>query len=94
MEKAETPTSEAKRSPGISTLILWSVATLLLYILSTGPVIMLIEKKRLKEDGFVETFYAPIGWLDDNTPLGRPLRVYWHLWAPKMFDKNENLILL
>ena len=59
----------------------------LLYLLSTGPVILLMEKT----NGFgghiswdaLRQFYAPLTWLYDHTFMKAPIDLYLHLWGIK-----------
>jgi hypothetical protein len=70
--------------------VLWPPAVLLCYVLSTGPALMMIEKKLIREDtlgeAIVIVFYRPLEWATDCLGLGRPGRMYLHLWAPGRFD--------
>jgi hypothetical protein len=91
MEKpAETTTpKEAKHSINWGALILWPIVILILYVLSSGPVSMIMEKSASsRSNQLARKFYAPLGWAYDNTPLHKPLGMYAHLWAPEFFDKN------
>jgi hypothetical protein len=59
----------------------------LLYFLSTGPVVLLLEKtngfgSHVPSD-FVLAFYAPIVWLYENTFLRTPIELYLNLWGIK-----------
>jgi hypothetical protein len=38
--------------------------------------------------GPLRKFYRPLEWAYNNTPLHRPLTMYFHLWDPEDFDKN------
>lgn len=59
----------------------------LFYFLSLGPVFAVMNKTR----GFdgkiswhaVETVYAPIIWLYENTSLKHPIEMYLQLWGLK-----------
>ncbi len=82
--------------------IVWPVVILLLYVLSFGPVMrfgsmmmLTVERKNKsyfytspKRDGFLAKFYAPLGWVYNETPLHKPLGMYMHLWVPMAFNKN------
>ena len=61
---------------------LWALLALaipLLYILSCGPAIYLIEKTHANSDIF-EKVYTPLIWLHDHTPLKEPLEAYAQFW--------------
>lgn len=78
-----------KHSIDWSALILWPFLILLLYVLSCGPVYMMQDKGRIRWDNeFVWYFYKPLKWSYDNTPLHKPLGMYFRLWVPRGFDKN------
>jgi hypothetical protein len=52
---------------------------LVLYVTSIGPAEQLVYRAGLDPAPF-KTFYAPLNWLDDSTPLGRALGWYMDLW--------------
>ena len=58
---------------------LLALAIPLLYVLSCGPAIFLIEKTHANSDAF-EKIYAPLVWLHDHTPMKKPLEVYAEFW--------------
>jgi hypothetical protein len=77
--------------------ILWPGAVLILYILSTGPMIMMVDKKMIAQrsalEHFIEVVYKPIHWATHIPPLAKPLGLYWHIWAPHHYDtKGAHLI--
>ena len=51
-----------------------------LYVLSIGPVAMIVEKMGIDRDPF-QAFYAPVVWLYDHTFLEQPLEWYVSLWG-------------
>lgn len=57
----------------------------LLYVLSTGPIVLLEEKTHgsLVSADFVVTFYAPLIWLHQHTFFKEPLELYLSLWGVK-----------
>ena len=67
-----------------------------LYVLGTGPVIMMEDRKMIPGGGVVEKaleiLYYPIEWLAEETPLEKPFGLYWHFWAPTLYDLKGNLI--
>lgn len=54
---------------------------LVLYALSIGPAIFAARKFGGDNERFFVTVYAPIIWLDQNTPLDGPIEAYVLLWA-------------
>ena len=71
---------ERKRD-GVGVVLIVTFLMLVLYVLSIGPVAFVAS--RLRHHTFnraAETFYAPLIWLSDHTPLGGPLKWYVHLF--------------
>jgi len=75
----------------------WPAVILMLYVLSTGPVLVLVHKKLIRMGGrgerVIEVVYWPIDWADRTRTLGKPLRLYWHLWVPEMYDSQGKMKL-
>jgi len=66
--------SEEKNSFNWRVFILWPFLVLLLYVLSVGPVMMMVRKGRISpKSGFVNRFYQPLNWAYQKTPLHKPL---------------------
>jgi hypothetical protein len=65
------------RHPFMTLLLLLAV-----YVLSFGPVKALDESQKLKGSmpSALVTCYRPVGWLYDNTPLGKPMLAYDAWW--------------
>ncbi len=80
----------------ISFCICWAAGILVLYILSTGPLVLLKDRIMIRDgsalDQLLEFFYWPVEWAADNTPLEKPLGLYWHFWAPRLYDSKGNII--
>ena len=93
MEKpAETITPKEKRSIPWTGFIVWPFVFLLLYALSFGPVWMMIDKGRIsRANQLVSKFYAPVWWAYMETPLHKPLGIYFHLWEPEVVDKDGDI---
>jgi hypothetical protein len=55
---------------------------LAVYVLSYGPVQAMYSSQRLQgpAPSGLMTFYQPLNWMYDNTPLGRPMHVYDGWW--------------
>lgn len=82
-------TTEEKDSHSWTGWVAWPMAVLVLYVLSIGPVMMMDEKGLLSggRRSFFQNLYNPLGWAYENTPLHKPLGMYFHLWS-KHFDKS------
>ena len=69
--------------------VFWPGLVLVLYVLSFGPVLMLVDKQILRPDGpecrVIEIVYRPVMWAANETPLHKPLIMYLGLWAPSLF---------
>ena len=55
---------------------------LAVYVLSYGPVMAVYSSQRVNgpvPQGLT-TFYQPLSWVYEKTPLGRPLRAYDGWW--------------
>jgi hypothetical protein len=80
----------------VSFWICWAAGILVLYILSTGPLVLLKDRIKIRDgsalDQVLEFAYWPVEWACDNTPLEKPLGLYWHLWAPRLYDSKGTLI--
>lgn len=77
--------SDASHDPGEkSPWGVWMVTLLLLspviYVLSIGPDVALVEHGMLPKEPVV-ALYEPINWLHDNTLLEEPLEWYAALWG-------------
>ena len=73
-----------KRSLGVGVGVGCAVAFVflllpILYVLSIGPATMLYERRVISFEAG-RTFYAPVIWLHDHTPLGPAIEWYEQLW--------------
>ena len=74
--------------------VVWPAVVLVLYVLSTGPVLWMFNRKIVPRGGTVrmaQIVYSPIEWANGAKALGKPLRMYWHFWAPEVFDSKGNV---
>ncbi len=55
-------------------------ACMLLYVLSMGPV-ALVMKKSGASGATARQLYAPVIWLHDNSILKKPIDTYLHFWG-------------
>jgi hypothetical protein len=88
--------TKSSRRRRVSFLICWAAGILVLYILSTGPLVLLKDRMIIRDgsalDQVLEFVYWPVEWACDNTRLEKPLGHYWHFWAPKLYDSKGNLV--
>ena len=77
-------------STGYWSFILLPMLALVLYVLSIGPVM------RMRADNFfpagtgglLSKFYSPVSWAYWETPLHKPLGMYFHMWVPTCCATN------
>jgi hypothetical protein len=82
----ETEDAQEKSSKSFGSGWLWWLGLVLAsYVLSTGPVAMMEEKQLIHNNtplyGFLCILYRPVIWAYLETPLHKPLGIYWHLWT-------------
>ena len=65
----------ARRRKGGAVIAAILILLPILYVLSIGPVALLVEKTGVGMEA-ARTFYWPLIWLHDNTPLEGPLAKY------------------
>jgi hypothetical protein len=75
MNQAENPGKNSAALIVIVGVLLLPV----LYVLSLGPAVMIVDRTGMGED-FAKIFYYPLIWLHENTPLAGPLEWYVSLW--------------
>ena len=61
--------------------LLWPVALIALYVLSTGPVVRLVERGSLGE--YCLVVYEPLRMVVRGTPLAKALNAYVDLWSKR-----------
>jgi hypothetical protein len=89
-ERPENTTSrEEKYSFNWRLFILWPFLIMLLYVLSSGPFILLYDRDYIPAKfEAVKLIYLPLGWAYQRTSLHKPLGIYLHFWDPDSYDKN------
>jgi hypothetical protein len=75
-----TPATAEKKSRGLGSYVVWAFVAVMVYVLSSGPMILNV--------GLTSKWYSPLVWAYTDTPLHRPIGLYWHLWWPEMFDRG------
>ena len=71
----------------------WLGVVLLLYVLCSGPVAMMVTRQPAPDEpawNTVVIVYRPMVWAWRETPLHKPLGMYWHLWIPERIDAQGN----
>ena len=82
------PEPEAKHSRGLGSYVLWAFVALMVYVLSSGPVMKLAAGPSAMEIIYYPLYYAYFM----ISPLHKPLGLYWHLWLPGAYDKEGEII--
>src|SRR5580765_4108960 len=90
------PETDEKKSRGLGRYVLWAFVAVMVYVLSSGPMVMLMDQRQTKKvqksggpikmtllDNVVEFIYTPIDWLYNTDTFRRPLGKYWHLWTAR-----------
>jgi hypothetical protein len=91
-EKPEiAPQEETGKHLNWQWFVLLPVVMAVLYVLSLGPVIMLVDKGRISGTSSLEAFYHPLERAYRRTIFHKPLGMYLHLWVPRKFDKNGDM---
>lgn len=78
-----TESSSERSKRGAAPLALVGLFLLpVLYVLSLGPAVWLYNAQQGQGPAaeVLETIYAPLGWLHENTPFQGPLEWYVDLW--------------
>jgi hypothetical protein len=66
-ESAENaPETEAKKSRGLGSYVVWGLVVLIVYVLSMPPARLLVEKRIINRHLFA--IYTPVGWAYLHTP--------------------------
>ena len=69
--------------------IVWPLVILMFYVLSSGPILMMMQRQQIStQNVFVVEVYWPLLYAYKDTQLHKPLGMYFHVWAPKVFDKG------
>ncbi len=72
--------SKSKSHRGYLMVIAIAITLPLLYVLSFGPAIAVVQKHPKCVPAFQE-FYLPVIWLEEHTALRRPLDFYCRFWG-------------
>jgi hypothetical protein len=87
------PETDEKKSRGLGGFVLWGLVVVMVYVLSSGPVLRFtgVFVGPSRSPIVAIYFYYPLWWTYRWTPLRTPLGMYWHIWRPKLFDKNGDM---
>ncbi len=88
------------RSWAAATWLIWVAGGLLVYALSSGPVLWLVARGHIRPgyplggavNRLVLVIYQPLASTYHQTLLHKPIGLYYHLWAPSLVDSNGNTI--
>jgi hypothetical protein len=99
------PETDEKKSRGLGSYVLWAFVAVMVYVLSSGPVMRLCgERTTLRRGNYAAVVYTSRGyppWTRIYTPLDaaynetvlrRPLGMHWHLWCPGTYDANGEVV--
>src|ERR1041385_8442679 len=87
-----TPETEAKKSRGFGSFVVWGVGGVMVYVLGSGPAFRYLwhdPSTPLYE--VISYGYSPLRWAQWKTPLHKPLGIYWHIWCPKIYKLEGDL---
>ena len=80
------PETDEKKSRGLGSYVIWAFVAVMVYVLSSGPVMNAVLS--IRGVWRVVVIYRPLGWAYWHTPLRKPLGMYWHLWLPGLYDRD------
>ena len=72
--------------------VAWPFAFLVLYFLSSGPLLILMEKQHIARGQLFKAFMAPLNWAYNETPLRKPIGMYLNFWI-EAYDKNGEIMI-
>ena len=87
---APAPETEAKQSRGLGSYVVWGFVVVVVYVLSSGPMLRLVLKNKLNNK--VMIIYEPLGRFYQYTPLRKPFGMYLHLWCPEDINTEGKFI--
>jgi hypothetical protein len=84
------PETDEKKSRGLGSYVVWAFVAVMVYVLSSGPVMSWAYYKELtsKATNIIGIIYFPLAWAYESPLLHKPLGLYWHMWCPEYIDKN------
>ena len=78
----EQPPPAIRRRFSFGSFLTYFAITLAVYFLSVGSVAVLMDRGIIKHSAapVIKVIYAPVIWLMEDTPLGKPYDLYLKLW--------------
>jgi hypothetical protein len=73
--------------------LVWPGLVLFLYVLSIGPIMMMVQRGRITTGSptheVLRAIYEPLVWTVEKVPLlDKTLSIYLHLWIPERVDSK------
>src|SRR5882672_9712833 len=89
----ETET-EAKKSRGLGSYVVWGLAVVMVYVLSSGPAIRYILWNASGPAAAPLTYlFSPlICAYNSHSVVHKPIGMYWHLWVPTSIDPKGRMM--
>jgi|ERR1043166_1407354 hypothetical protein len=89
-----TPETDEKKSRGLGSYVLRAFVAVMVYVLSSGPVLrFMVYCPRPRRDTVSYCYkivYRPLDWAYAKTPLSWPLGMYWHMWVPELMGPPDS----
>ena len=83
------PETDNKKSRGLGSYLVWAFVVVMVYVLSSGPALRYeVHHFGTRRQRTLESIYGPLRKVYFNTPLWKPLGMYWHRWVPEMYFSN------
>jgi hypothetical protein len=77
------PETDEKKSCGLGSYVVWAFVAVMVYVLSSGPVVLMAQKSKLRLKPLpypvLDIIYAPLNWAYNDPFLHKPLGIYFHL---------------
>ena len=86
----DSTTHEEKSSRSYWGFVLWPVAVVVLYVLSSGPALWGYHKAVIPRA--VLYAYRPLHRVFAATSLEKPFGMYLHLWCPEAYNKDGSVV--
>ena len=83
------PESDEKKSRGLGGYLLWAFVAVMVYVLSSGPADYIAERQSWY---WLQKPYSPLFAIYMHTAFHKPLGMYWHMWNPRLYEKNGDLV--
>jgi hypothetical protein len=84
---------DQKKSGGLGSYVLWAFVVIMVYVLSSGPM-MLLGAKQTSFPPAIRSTYMPSFWMYQWSPFWKPFGIYWHLWCPGIYNGAGELTSL